>query len=218
MGWLGKVIGGTIGFALGGPIGAVAGAVFGHAFDLNEQKYLEGDTGEETVAELALRQRDARAGGGLDAPHERLALEPVLDDLLDGDPVGPEDRHRPRRRRSSGRVGDDRNRRAVVGYRVPRSRIDSMRIKPAVMLEEISVVAGRCHRRVRQPHDRLYRASFAIRRFYGDSPEFAPGIRARGVSVSGERSRITGRHQPASAEISIDHRSDVEARVDRPYI
>jgi DnaJ like chaperone protein len=41
MGLLGKIVGGTIGFALGGPLGAVAGAVFGHAFDMNEQKYLE---------------------------------------------------------------------------------------------------------------------------------------------------------------------------------
>ncbi len=42
MGLLGKIVGGTIGFALGGPLGAVAGAVFGHAFDLNDQKYLDG--------------------------------------------------------------------------------------------------------------------------------------------------------------------------------
>jgi len=41
MGIIGKVVGGTIGFALLGPLGAIAGAAFGHAFDKNDQRYLE---------------------------------------------------------------------------------------------------------------------------------------------------------------------------------
>lgn len=42
MSWLGKIVGGAIGFALAGPLGAVAGATFGHAFDKEEERYLEG--------------------------------------------------------------------------------------------------------------------------------------------------------------------------------
>jgi len=42
MGIIGKVVGGTIGFALLGPLGAIAGAAFGHAFDKNDERYLEG--------------------------------------------------------------------------------------------------------------------------------------------------------------------------------
>jgi len=45
MGIIGKVVGGTIGFALLGPLGAIAGAAFGHAFDKNDERYLESGTG-----------------------------------------------------------------------------------------------------------------------------------------------------------------------------
>lgn len=49
MGWLGKIIGGTIGYAMGGPLGAIAGAVFGHAFDSNEEVYI--DEGRSALSE-----------------------------------------------------------------------------------------------------------------------------------------------------------------------
>ena len=97
MGLLGKIVGGTIGFALGGPIGAVAGAVFGHAFDLNEKKYLEGDTvgarphsGEAAqftffVATFSMLGKLARVDGQI-SPEEIRSVEDFMHRDLNLDP------------------------------------------------------------------------------------------------------------------------------------
>ena len=70
---MGKVVGGTIGFALLGPLGAIAGAAFGHAFDKNDQRYLEGggpgvSAGEQAqfmffVAAFSMLAKLAKADG-----------------------------------------------------------------------------------------------------------------------------------------------------------
>lgn len=92
MGLLGKIVGGTIGFALGGPLGAVAGAVFGHAFDINEQKYLEGgetprpQSGEAAqftffVATFSMLGKLARVDGQV-SPEEIRSVENFMQNDL----------------------------------------------------------------------------------------------------------------------------------------
>lgn len=96
MGVLGKIVGGTIGFALGGPLGAVAGAVFGHAFDLNDQKYLEGgetvrpQTGEAAkftffVAAFSMLGKLAKVDGQV-SPEEIRSVENFMANDLNLDP------------------------------------------------------------------------------------------------------------------------------------
>lgn len=98
MGVLGKIVGGTIGFALGGPIGAVAGAVFGHAFDVNEQKYLgegpgasagpqSGEAAQFTffVATFSMLGKLARVDGQV-SPEEIRSVEQFMHQDLHLDP------------------------------------------------------------------------------------------------------------------------------------
>ncbi len=83
------MVGGTIGFALGGPIGAVAGAVFGHAFDVNDDRRLEGggayrqlSTEEEDqmtffVAVFSMLSKLALADGRI-SPEETRTIEQFM--------------------------------------------------------------------------------------------------------------------------------------------